>query len=93
METSIHEALALSHVLLLAPQQHSQLMIDVFTEEILDTLTENLVHESLKLKLDTGDVICKKVFRIIDLLQMHQLDNDEANVQLLQLCGHVVIQS
>ncbi|GAN03205.1 hypothetical protein MAM1_0035d02656 [Mucor ambiguus] len=79
METSIHEALALSHILLLAPQQHSQLMIDVFTEEILDALTENLVHESLKLKLDTGDVICGKVFRVIDSVQMHQLDNDGAN--------------
>ncbi|KAG1043106.1 hypothetical protein G6F43_011744 [Rhizopus delemar] len=89
MEASIHEALALSHVFLLAPQQHSQLTIDVFTEEILDALTENLVHESLKLKLDTGVVICGKVFRIIDSVQMHQLDNDEANVQLLQLCGHV----
>ena len=89
METSIHETLALSHVLLLAPQQHSQLMIDVFTEEILDALTENLVNGSLKLKLDTGDDICGKVFRIIDSVQMRQLGNDEANVQLLQLCGHV----
>ncbi|KAI9492002.1 hypothetical protein BDB00DRAFT_873840 [Zychaea mexicana] len=76
-----------------APQQHSQLMIDVFTEEILDALTENLMHESLKLKLDTGDVICRKVFRIIDSVQMHRLDNDEANVQLLQLCGHVDIHT
>ncbi|KAI9025198.1 hypothetical protein CLU79DRAFT_855154 [Phycomyces nitens] len=89
METSIHEALALSHVMLLAPQQHNQLMIDVFTEEILDALTENLVHESLEPKLDAGDVICGKVFRIIDSVQMHQLDNDEANVRLLQLCRHV----
>lgn len=89
IETSIHEALALSHILLLAPQQHIQLTIDVFTEEILDALTENIVHESLEMKLDIGDVMCGKVFRIIDSVQMHQLDNDEANIQLLQLCGHV----
>jgi hypothetical protein len=89
MESSIHETLALSHALLLAPQQHSRLMIDVFTEEILDALTENLVHESLKLEVGIGDIICGKVFRIIDSVQMRQLDKDEANVQLLQLCGHL----
>lgn len=89
METSIHEALALSHVLLLAPHQHRQLMIDVFTEEILNALTENIVHESLELKLDISDVICGKVFRIIDSVQIQQLDNDEINVKLLQLCKHV----
>ncbi|CEP08036.1 hypothetical protein [Parasitella parasitica] len=56
-ETSIHEALALSHVLLLAPQQHSQLRIGVFTEETLDALAENIVHESLELRLDIGGLI------------------------------------
>ncbi|KAI7891804.1 uncharacterized protein EV154DRAFT_481004 [Mucor mucedo] len=44
METSIHEALALSHVFLLAPQQHSQLMIDVFTKEILDAVVIELIY-------------------------------------------------
>ncbi|KAL0074606.1 hypothetical protein J3Q64DRAFT_1826371 [Phycomyces blakesleeanus] len=89
METSIHEVLALSHILLLAPQQHSQLMIDTFTEVISDALTKNLVHQSLTLKLNNCDVIYRKVFLIIDSVQMHQLYNDEASVKLLQLCKHV----
>ncbi|KAG0167778.1 hypothetical protein DFQ28_005643 [Apophysomyces sp. BC1034] len=49
IESSIHEAPALSHVFLLAPQQHSPLVNDIFTEDILDVLTESLVHESLEL--------------------------------------------
>jgi hypothetical protein len=64
IESSIHEAFTLSLALLLAPQQHSPFMNDIFTKSSLDALTNSLVHESLELELDVNDGTCGQVFRI-----------------------------
>ena len=47
IESSVHEALALNHVLLLAPQQHSPLLLEHFADDDLDNLIEHLVDGSL----------------------------------------------
>ncbi|KAG0756626.1 hypothetical protein G6F61_009097 [Rhizopus arrhizus] len=66
IETHIHEILALSNILLLCPNQHSDLMMEYIPEEILCPLHTTLLGECLDINKSWTDNGYIKVTRIID---------------------------
>ncbi|CEG82134.1 hypothetical protein RMATCC62417_16251 [Rhizopus microsporus] len=86
IETSIHEILALSHIFLLCPSQHSEQMIDVFSKEILYDIHQSFVQESMDKNIDITDEICANIARIVDSVEQKVRSKDEAAALLSQLC-------
>lgn len=53
LETNIHELLALTNILLLGPKQSSKLLLNIFSEQFIDTIYETPLN---KIKTNTKDV-------------------------------------
>ncbi|KAL7324690.1 hypothetical protein PS15p_209844 [Mucor circinelloides] len=61
IESSIHELLSLSNILLLASEQHSQLAINIFTEKTLHDLDSYLLKECLNSRQDMSNNVFTKL--------------------------------
>lgn len=85
IESSIHELLSLSNILLLAPEQYSQLAIDIFTEETLRSLDSYLLKECLDSRQDMDDDVFTKLNRIVNNVESKTLTKDDAEIELLVL--------
>ncbi|CAO3601300.1 unnamed protein product [Absidia cylindrospora] len=83
IESSVHELLALSNILLLCPNQHSPHTIDVFTEDILSALSKEQLAECMNLNLDMNDGVCMKLARIINNVESNLQSKDDAEFDLL----------
>lgn len=85
IESSIHEILALSNILLLCPGQHSPLCMNVFTEDVISELTKELLSEIMDFNLDMADDACMKLARIINNVESNMQSKDDAELDLLML--------
>ncbi|KAI9254089.1 hypothetical protein BY458DRAFT_521456 [Sporodiniella umbellata] len=85
IESSIHELLSLSNILLLAPEQHSQLVINIFTEEILHDLDSYLLKECLDPMQDMSNDVFTKWSRIMNNVESNNQSKDDAEIELLTL--------
>ncbi|KAI8967120.1 hypothetical protein BDF20DRAFT_1005100 [Mycotypha africana] len=85
IESSIHELLSLSNILLLAPQQYSQLVIDIFTEEILNDLDSYLLKECLDPRQDMSNNVFTKLSRIVNNVESNNQSKYDAEIELLML--------
>ncbi|KAG0175575.1 hypothetical protein DFQ30_005271 [Apophysomyces sp. BC1015] len=85
IESSVHELLALSNILLLCPDQHSSLCMNVFTEDVLSDLTKELLAECMDLNQDMTDHACMKLSRIINNVESNIQSKDDAEFDLLVL--------
>ncbi|CAO3693949.1 hypothetical protein G6F70_006362 [Rhizopus microsporus] len=85
IESSVHEILALSNILLLCPGQHSPLCMNVFTEDVISELTKELLSEIMDFNLDMADDACMKLARIINNVESNMQSKDDAELDLLML--------
>ncbi|PHZ13944.1 uncharacterized protein RHIMIDRAFT_235945 [Rhizopus microsporus ATCC 52813] len=86
IETSIHEILALLHIFLICPSQHSKQIIDVFFKEKLYDVHQSFVQKSMDKNIDITDGICANIARIIDSVEQKVRSKDEATALLSRLC-------
>ncbi|KAG2225791.1 hypothetical protein INT45_011459 [Circinella minor] len=66
IETHIHEILALSNILLLCPNQHSNLVLEYIPEEVLLSFHNSLLGECLYMNISWTDDEYIKVTRIVE---------------------------
>ncbi|CAO3658616.1 unnamed protein product [Rhizopus stolonifer] len=85
IESSIHELLALSNILFLCPGQHSPLLMNVFTEDVISDLNKELLSEIMDFNLDMTDDACMKLSRIINNVELNIQSKDDAEFDLLML--------
>ncbi|KAI9357484.1 hypothetical protein BD770DRAFT_410800 [Pilaira anomala] len=85
IESSIHELLSLSNILLLAPEQYSQLVINIFTKDILYDLNSYLLKECLDPRQDMSDDVFTKLSRIMNNVESNNQSKDDAEIELLTL--------
>ncbi|KAI8878081.1 hypothetical protein K501DRAFT_259306 [Backusella circina FSU 941] len=85
IESSIHELLSMSNILLLAPEQYSQLVINIFTEEILYDLDSYLLKECLDPRQDMSNNVFTKLSRIVNNVESNNQSKDDAEIELLTL--------
>ncbi|KAG0776117.1 hypothetical protein G6F22_012801 [Rhizopus arrhizus] len=85
IESSIHELLSLSNILLLAPEQYSQLAINIFTEKTLYDLDSYLLKECLDSKQDMSNNVFTKLSRIVNNVESSNQSKDDAEIELLVL--------
>ncbi|ORE04444.1 hypothetical protein BCV72DRAFT_312881, partial [Rhizopus microsporus var. microsporus] len=83
IESSVHELLVLSNILLLCTNQHSPLFMSAFNEDLLDNLNKDLSAECMDHKADISDNACMKLARIIDNMNSKKLTKDDAEIELL----------
>lgn len=84
IESSVHEHLALSNVLL-CPGQHSRLLINVFTKDVISELNKELLSEIMDFNLDITDDTCMKLSPIINNVKSNMQSKDDAEFDLLML--------
>lgn len=85
IESSIHELLSLSNILLLAPEQYSQLVINTFTEETLFDLDSSLLKECLDSNQDMNNNVFTELSRIVNNVESNNQSKDDAEIDLLTL--------
>ncbi|CEG78138.1 hypothetical protein RMATCC62417_12787 [Rhizopus microsporus] len=85
IESSVHELLTLSNILLLCPGQHSPLCMNVFTEDVIPELNKELLSEIMDFNLDMTDDACMKLARIINNVESNIQSKDDAELDLLML--------
>ncbi|KAI8344413.1 hypothetical protein BC941DRAFT_9645 [Chlamydoabsidia padenii] len=85
IESSVHELLAMSNILLLCPDQHSPRCMNVFTEDILSDLNKELLAECMDLNLDMTDRVFMKLSRIVNNVESNIQSKDDAEFDLLVL--------
>lgn len=78
IESSIHELLSLSNILLLASEQHSQLAINIFTEKTLHDLDSYLLKECLDSRQDMSNNVFTKLSRIVNNVVSNNQSKDDA---------------
>ncbi|GAA5809935.1 hypothetical protein MFLAVUS_003350, partial [Mucor flavus] len=66
IESSIHELLSLSNILLLCNSQHSSTYIDVFSEELLTKINRQMSVECINSSLDIPDDVYIKFTRLLN---------------------------
>ncbi|KAG1135622.1 hypothetical protein G6F37_012622 [Rhizopus arrhizus] len=85
IESSMHELLALSNILLLCPGQHSPLCMNIFTEDVISELNKKLLSEIMDFNLDMADDARMKLARIINNVESNMQSKDDAELDLLML--------
>lgn len=85
IESSIRELLSLSNILLLAPEQFSQLVISIFTKEILYDLNSYLLKECLDPRQDISNNVFTKLSWIVNNVESNNQSKDDAEIELLTL--------
>ncbi|KAI7860608.1 hypothetical protein BDC45DRAFT_563768 [Circinella umbellata] len=86
IKSSVHNLLALSHILLRCPQQHSKSMINDFSSETLECLCARLIKESVKTDMDISNETYGKIARTIDSVSQKKISKDQATSEPLCLC-------
>lgn len=73
LETNTHELLALTNILLLSPKQSSTLLLDVFSEQSINTIYETLLNKIKANTKDLDDNMCMKTARIVNSVESRKL--------------------
>ncbi|RCH83998.1 hypothetical protein CU098_004989 [Rhizopus stolonifer] len=85
IESSVHELLSLSNILLLAPEQYSQLAISIFSEKALHDLDSYLLKECLDSRQDMSNNVFTKLSRILNNVESNNQSKGDAEIELLVL--------
>lgn len=85
IESSVHELLSLSNILLLAPEQYSQLAISIFSEKTLHDLDSYLLKECLDSRQDMSNNMFTKLSRIVNNVESNNQSKGDAEIELLVL--------
>ncbi|RCH86192.1 hypothetical protein CU098_008537, partial [Rhizopus stolonifer] len=85
IESSIHELLSLSNILLLCTSQHIQLCVDIFSEDTLDELSKEILVECIDFKQDMCDDFCMKLTRFMNNADSKLQSKDDIEIDLLML--------
>ena len=85
IESSVHELLSLSNILLLCTSQHSPLCMNMFSEDILVELTKEMLAECMDFKQDMCDDTCMKLTRFMNNMNSKLQSKDDVEIDLLAL--------
>ncbi|KAI7901437.1 uncharacterized protein BX663DRAFT_562340 [Cokeromyces recurvatus] len=89
IETHLHEILSLTNIMLLAPNQHSELLIEVFSVDTLNLLHQSLLNHIKDNKRETSttndkfDEIIIKMSRVIQAVDDNEMTRSDAELDLL----------
>ncbi|KAG1045273.1 hypothetical protein G6F43_011302 [Rhizopus delemar] len=89
IETHLHEILSLTNILMLAPNQHSELLLDDFSEDILNQLYHSLFNHMMNNKKETSttndkvEEIVIKMSRVIQAVEDNEMTRSDAELELL----------
>lgn len=89
IETHLHETFSLTNILLLAPNQHSELLSEVFSEKTLkilyDSLYKNMTKNSKlpKTSSDEFDEATIIMSRVVLAVEYNKITRDDAEWELL----------
>lgn len=89
IETSLHELLSHTNILLLTPDQHSETLLEVFSEVTLNSLHSSLVN-TFDSRFEETDIdqevqVLNQVSRIIAAVEKKEIDRSKAELELLTL--------
>ncbi|CAG8618245.1 6558_t:CDS:10, partial [Diversispora eburnea] len=82
VESHTQQILSLSHILLLKPKQHCPLMVEVFGDELLETMHKDIIQRFTKQETEFDDEILMKLIRIVKRLQREEITRDNAVSEL-----------
>ncbi|KAG0778101.1 hypothetical protein G6F22_011435 [Rhizopus arrhizus] len=85
IESSVHELLSLSNILLLCTSQYSPLWMDIFSEDILVELNKEMLIECMDFKQDMCDDVCMKLTRFMNNMDSKPQSKDDVEIDLLVL--------
>ena len=85
IDSSVHELLSLSNILLLCTSQHSPLCIDIFSEHILLELNKEMLVKCMNFKQDMCDDVCMKPTRFMNNMDSKLQSKDDIEIDLLML--------
>jgi hypothetical protein len=82
VESHVQQILSLSHILLLKPQQHSPLMVEVFGAETLKAMYKDVVRKLTEQETEFDAEVLMKLTRIAKRLQREEIERDVAVSEL-----------
>ncbi|KAI9006731.1 hypothetical protein CLU79DRAFT_723667 [Phycomyces nitens] len=85
IESSVHELLSLSNILLLCSTQHSPLCMDIFSEDTLAEFNKEMLIECMNLKQDMCDDVYMKLTRFMNNMDLNLQSKDDVEIDLLVL--------
>lgn len=87
IETHLHEILYLTNILVLAPNQHSQLLLESFSANTLDQLHQSLLNQAKNIKKEASITDDKYEETIIKMSNCgrQKLTRSDAELELLYL--------
>ncbi|CAG8695801.1 26804_t:CDS:10 [Dentiscutata erythropus] len=96
VESHTQQILSLSHILLLKPKQHCPLIVEVFGDELLVTMYEDIIQRLTKQETEFDSELLMKLIRIVKRLQRKEITRDDAvsELQILTVgrsCGERAI--
>lgn len=89
IETHLHEILSLTNIIMLAPNQHSELLLKVFSVDTLNLLYHSLFNHMTNNKKVTSttddkfEEIVVKMSRIIQAVEDNKMTRSDAELELL----------
>jgi hypothetical protein len=89
LETNIHELLALTNILLLSPKQSSAWLLDVFSEQSINTIYETLLNQIKANTKDLEDSVCMKIARIVNSVESRKLKKCDGELDLLTMARNM----
>ncbi|KAI7898112.1 uncharacterized protein BX663DRAFT_526241 [Cokeromyces recurvatus] len=89
LETNIHKLLALTNILLLSPKQSSALLLDVFSEQSINTIYETLFNRIKANTKDLDDSVCMKIARIVNSVESRKLKKCDGELDLLTMARNM----
>jgi hypothetical protein len=85
LEANIHELLALTNILLLIPKQSSTILLDVFSEQSMNTVYETILNKIKANTKDLDDNMCMKIARIVNSVESRKLKKCDGELGLLTM--------
>ncbi|KAI9353944.1 hypothetical protein BD770DRAFT_445279 [Pilaira anomala] len=89
IETNLHELLSHTNILLLSPDQYSETLLEVFSEETLNSLHSRLTNtfNNRFIEIDNNEElrVLNEVSKAIDAVEKNKIDRSEAELILLTL--------
>jgi len=80
IETHLHELLSHINILLLTPDQHSETLLEVFSEVTLDSLYSSLINKFgshfVEINIDQEAQVLNQVSRIISTVEKKKIDRN-----------------